>query len=37
MATAIAIPEAAIRFPRRAVVGWVPCRMPKMNRANAAM
>ena len=29
--TAIAMPAAAIRLPRLAVVGWVPCISPKMN------
>ena len=37
IATAIAMPAAAIRLPRRAVVGWVPWRMPKMNSEKATM
>ena len=35
--TAITIPVAAIRLPRRAVVGRVPCRTPKMKSEKAAM
>ena len=37
IAIAISIPPAAIRLPRRAVRGWVPCRMPKMNSEKATM
>ncbi len=35
--TAIAMPTAAIMLPRLAVLGWVPWRMPRMKRTNAAM
>jgi hypothetical protein len=36
-ATATSIPAAAIRLPRRAVRGCVPCWIPKMNREKATM
>ena len=34
---AISIPTAAIRLPRRAVLGCVPCLIPRMNREKATM
>ena len=37
IAIAITIPTAAIRLPRRAVVGCVPCPIPKMNSEKATM
>ena len=37
IAIAISIPAAAIRLPRRAVLGCVPCRIPKMNSEKATM
>ena len=37
IAIATSIPAAAIRLPRRAVRGCVPCRIPKMNREKATM
>jgi hypothetical protein len=33
----MAIPTAAIRLPRRAVLGWVTSRSPKMKQMNARM
>ena len=35
--TAIAMPPAAIRLPRLAVVGWVPCLIPMMKSEKATM
>ena len=35
--TATAMPPAAIRLPRLAVVGWVPCLTPMMNIEKATM
>ncbi len=35
--TAIAMPPAATRLPRLAVVGWVPCLIPMMNSEKATM
>ncbi len=35
--TAIAMPTAAIRLPRLAVVGWVPALMPMMNSEKLTM
>jgi hypothetical protein len=37
IAIATSIPAAAIRLPRRAVRGCVPCRIPRMNREKATM
>jgi hypothetical protein len=37
IAIAISIPAEAIRLPRRAVRGWVPWRIPKMNSEKATM
>jgi hypothetical protein len=37
VATAIAMPVAAMRFPCFAVVGWVPRRIPRMNSENETM
>jgi len=37
VATATAMPAAATRLPRLAVVGWVPCLIPMMKSEKATM